>query len=285
MVIEEGAAVPPDTTSRTLRRHLVDAYRAFGISAGITALAYGAFYGVLLVAGESDSGEGWGLLMAWAIGTLVALVVAFVLHVVVARRLRLGWIHALTVVPLALAGVLLAGSERWPGGDMAAWTFVTALAAPAVVGLLTAPGLAGRARWQAAGAAVLLLGLTTVADQGVMELLQRAEIRAEEASCPETLLVPPRDSAWAARDLHCPGGEAQISLAQGNERYGEQILHVAPLGTPHYDGAAEVHGSYVVVEYPDELGMPEDEFIATLEPVTVAEYAQRTSRLSRFFGG
>ncbi|MBE1878254.1 hypothetical protein [Myceligenerans pegani] len=271
-----------DATSRPLGRHLLTAYRAFGIAVAVPALAYAALYGALLVADEFESGEGWGLLIAQVIGAFVALVAAFVLHVVVARRLRLGWVHALAVVPLALAGVLFAGTEWWPGTDLPVWTVVTALAAPAVVGLLTAPGLVRRARWLAAGAAVLLLGLTTVADQAVMDLLQRADVRAAE--CPETLLVPPPDSPWVPHDLDCAGGGAEISLLRGNDLDDEQILYLTPLGTPFYDGAPEVHGSYVTFEYPELLGMPEGEFVATLEPVTVAELTRRTSRLSWLLG-
>jgi putative effector of murein hydrolase len=91
------------------------------------------------------SGEGWGLLIALWIGFLVALGLAFVLHGFLALRLRLGWIHALVVVPLGVAPMLLTLTGQWPDANQWAWTIVTALAAPAVVALLTA-GQVRRAR-------------------------------------------------------------------------------------------------------------------------------------------
>lgn len=276
----------PGVGNRTLGRHLLTAYRAFGIAVGIPGLAYAALLGVLAVVDENDSGEGWGILIAAVIGLFIALALAFVLHIVVALRLRLGWVHALAVIPLAIAGVLLAGSEWWPGTDWPVWTIATALAAPAVVGLLTARGLARRTRWLATGTAVLLLGLTTVADRATLDLLHLVDVRAAADACPETtLLAPPPDSPWVPREIGCAEGHAQITLRQGNDRDGEVLVFLDPPGTPFFEGAPESHGSYVTFEGADLLGMPEDEFVATLEPVTADEFAQQGSRLSRLFAG
>ncbi|GAA4697490.1 hypothetical protein APR04_004475 [Promicromonospora umidemergens] len=275
---------PAGGGTRTLGRHLLDAYRAFGISVGIPGLVYGAFLGVLAVIDDSGSGEGWGILVAWFLGLLVALALSFVLHIVIARRLRLGWVHALTVVPLAIAGVWFAGAGAWPGSDRAVPTIVTALAAPAIVGLLTAPGLARRSRWLATGAAVLLLGLTTVADRAVIGVLHHADVRAQAAACPEiTLLAPQQDSPWVPREIDCSEGSAQIALRPGYDRDQEVLVILDPPGSPFFEGEPLVHGAYVTVEGSDLLGVPQEEFVASLEPVTVDEFAQRACGVCQLF--
>jgi hypothetical protein len=276
---------PPGAGTRTLGRHLLNAYRAFGISVAIPGLVYGALLGVLAVIDNSSSGEGWGFLIAWGLGLLVALALSLVLHIVAARRLRLGWVHALTVIPLAIAGVWLAGAGAWPGSDQAVPMIVTALAAPAIVGLLTAPGLARRSRWLAAGAAVLLLGLTTMGDRAVIGVLHLADVRAQAAACPEiTLLAPPPDSPWVPREIDCYEGSAQIALRQGYDLDQEVLVILDPPGSPFFDGEPLVHGAYVTVEASDLLGTPEEEFVATLEPVTVDEFAQRACGVCQVFG-
>lgn len=281
---DEQAQDPPSALTRTLGRHLLDAYRAFGISVGIPGLVYWAFLGALTLIDDSSSGDGWGILMAWVLGLLVAVVLAFVLHVVVARRLRLGWVHALTVIPLAIAGVWFAGAGTRPGSDLPVPMIVTALAAPAVVGLLTAPGLARRSRWLAAGAAVLLLGLTTVADKTVIGALHLADVRAQVAACPEiTLLAPQPGSPWVAREVACFEGSAQIALRQGNGLGQEVLVALDPPGSHFFEGEPLVHGVYVTVEGSDLLGVPEEEFVATLEPVTVDEFAQRACGVCQVF--
>lgn len=143
--MDEETPRPPDVVTMTVGRRLLTAYLAFGIAVGIPGLAYGVLY-VVLLALDDNAGEGWGLLAAQALGFLVAVIAAFVLHVVVARRLRLGWVQGLAVIPLAITGVVFAGFGWWPGTDQPFWTILTALAAPAVIGLLTVPGLARRAR-------------------------------------------------------------------------------------------------------------------------------------------
>lgn len=278
------AQEPLGAETKTLGRHLLDAYRTFGISVGIPGLACGAFLGVLIVSYDSGSGDGWGYLIAWGLGILVAVALSFVLHIVIARRLRLGWVQALAVIPLAIAGVWFAGAWAWPGSDMALPMIVTALAAPAVVGLLTAPGLARRSRWLAAGAAVLLLGLTTVADRAVIGVLHQAEVRAQAAACPGiTLLAPPPGSPWVPRDVLCTEGSAQIALRQGYDADHEVLVMLDPPGSPFFDGEPLVHGSYVTVEYSDLLGVPEEEFVASLVPVTADEFAQRTCGVCQVF--
>ena len=275
---------PPGAETRTLGRHLLEAYRTFGISVGIPGLAFGAFAGVLAVMEDLDSGEGWGFLVAWALGLLVALTLTFVLHIAIARRRRLGWVHALAVIPLAIAGVWFAGAGALPGSDRAIPMIVTALAAPAVVGLLTAPGLARRSRWLAAGAAVLLLGLTTVADRAVLGVLHLADVRDQAAACPEiTLLAPPPGSPWVPRDIGCAEGSAQIALRQGHDADHEVLVILDPPGSPFFDGEPLVHGSYVTIEGSDLLGVPEEEFVASLEPVTADEFAQRACGVCQVF--
>jgi hypothetical protein len=275
---------PPGAGTRTLGRHLLEAYRTFGISVGIPGLVCGALLWVLTVLGDSDSGEGWGFLVAWALGILVAVALSFVLHIVIARRRRLGWVHALAVIPLAIAGVWFAGAGSLPGSDLAVPTIVTALAAPAVVGLLTAPGLARRSRWLAAGAAVLLLGLTTVADRAVIGALDLADVRDQAAACSGiTLLAPPPGSPWVPRDISCTEGSAQIALRQGSDTDHEVLVMLDPPGSPYFEGEPLVHGSYVTIEGSDLLGVPEEEFVASLEPVTADEFAQRACGVCQVF--
>jgi hypothetical protein len=275
---------PPGAGTRTLGRHLLEAYRTFGISVGIPGLVCGAFLWVLTVLDDSASGEGWGFLVAWVLGILVAVALSFVLHIVIARRRGLGWVHALAVIPLAIAGVWFAGAGSLPGSDLTVPTIVTALAAPAVVGLLTAPGLARRSRWLAAGAAVLLLGLTTVADRAVIGALDLADVRDQAAACPGiTLLAPPPGSPWVPRDINCTEGSAQIALRQGYDADDEVLVMLDPPGSPYFEGEPLVHGSYVTIEGSDLLGVPEEEFVASLEPVTADEFARRACGVCQVF--
>ncbi|RPF21369.1 hypothetical protein [Myceligenerans xiligouense] len=149
--IDEATPSPHDVAGRTLGRHLLAAYGAYGVACGIPGTAFVVYLFVV----EGTVVDEWNVLTALAIGFLVAAGVAFLLHVLVARRLRLGWVHALTVIPLALVSTWLTAS--WPWG----WaSLIAASVAPATIGLLTAPALHGRNRWIAAGGSALLLAVT-----------------------------------------------------------------------------------------------------------------------------